>query len=164
MKKFIILLIIIVVFISLFLMIPKKEQMNSSIEGNTAKQPIKIEPNRYVDIQCAMTLESEKFAAEAISPSGKTWFFDDVGCMILWLENKDFKDQATLWVHTEDSNRWIDAKKAFYTLTDSTPMHYGFGAREFKKDGMVDFKTMRLKMIRGENLKNPKIRKKLLGY
>ncbi len=42
-------------------------------------------------------------------------------------------------------------------------MHYGFGAREKKCGECIDFEEMRLRMIRGENLTDPKIRKKLLG-
>jgi hypothetical protein len=42
-------------------------------------------------------------------------------------------------------------------------MGYGFGAYEFKQDGFIDFKTMKLKMLRGETMNNPAIRKKLLG-
>ncbi len=41
-------------------------------------------------------------------------------------------------------------------------MHYGFGVHEDKKKGYIDFKEMRLRMLRGENMTNPKIRKKIL--
>ncbi len=46
---------------------------------------------------------------------------------------------------------------------NETPMHYGFGAYENLKEGMIDFNEMRLRMLRGENMSDPKIRKKLLG-
>jgi hypothetical protein len=44
-------------------------------------------------------------------------------------------------------------------------MHYGFGAYENAnaKEGMIDFNEMRLRMLRGETISDPKIRKKLLG-
>jgi len=42
-------------------------------------------------------------------------------------------------------------------------MHYGFGAREKKCKECINFDEMRIRMLRGENLTNPKIRKKLLG-
>jgi len=42
-------------------------------------------------------------------------------------------------------------------------MLYGFGAYSTLKDGLIDFETMRLKMLRGENMSDPYIRKKLLG-
>jgi hypothetical protein len=141
----------------------KKEQMVTTIEGNLEKKPIKIIPNHQVDTECAMTIVSENYACEVVSPTGKTWFFDDIGCLVKWLENKEFKDKAILWTHAEDTGNWIDARKAWYVRDDPTPMHYGFGAREHKKEGMIDFETMRLMMLRGENMTDPRIRKKLLG-
>jgi nitrous oxide reductase accessory protein NosL len=110
-----------------------------------------------------MLIKTERNAAEVIAPDGRTWFFDDPGCMILWLQSRDWKDRAKLWVHTLDTKRWIDARKAWYGVKDSTAMHYGFGAREKKCTDCIGFDEMRLRMLRGENLTNPKIRKKLLG-
>jgi len=158
-----IIITIIAIIIIIFLSMAKKEQMITIVEGNLEKKPIKIIPNHHLDTQCAMTIVSENFACEVVSPSGKTWFFDDIGCLVKWLENKKFKNEAVLWTHAEDTGNWIDARKAWYVKTDPTPMHYGFGAREHKKEGMIDFETMRLMMLRGENMTDPRIRKKLLG-
>lgn len=156
-------LIIIAIIVIVITSISEKKQMTTIHEGNLKKLPIKIKPNHYHDIQCAMTIKSEAHAAQVISPSGKTWFFDDIGCLIKWIEDKDFKNEAVLWTHAEDSKNWIDAKKAWYVLDDATPMGYGFGAREKKVEGSINFNEMRLKMLRGENLTDPKIRKKILG-
>jgi hypothetical protein len=43
-------------------------------------------------------------------------------------------------------------------------MGYGFGAYEKPAEGRLDFAQMRLRVLRGLTLKDPKIRKKLLGY
>lgn len=40
-------------------------------------------------------------------------------------------------------------------------MHYGFGAYEQPKEGLIDFNEMRTRMLRGENMNNPKIRQHL---
>ena len=42
-------------------------------------------------------------------------------------------------------------------------MGYGFGAYEHDRDFLIDFETMRLRMLRGETLNNPKIRKQIMG-
>jgi nitrous oxide reductase accessory protein NosL len=141
----------------------KKEQPIVRVEGNTKREPLPIKLGYTNDIQCKMLIEDMNNSAEVISPKGDTWFFDDVGCMVLWLERKSFKDSAKIWVYTIDTNRWIDAKKAWYGVKDHTAMHYGFGAMEKRCKECIDFATMRVKMLRGENLTNPKIRKKLLG-
>ena len=151
--------VIAIVFVSL----AKKEGPVTVVKGNTAFKPLPIKINHTNDTQCAMLIKSEHNAAEVIAPDGRTWFFDDPGCMILWLKERDWADKAVLWVHTIDTNRWIDARKAWYGIRDATEMRYGFGAREKKCDECIDFEEMRLRMLRGENLTNPKIRKKLLG-
>ena len=143
--------------------ISKKEQPVTLVKGNSAFKPLPIKLNFTNDTECKMLIKSEKNAVEVIAPDGRTWFFDDPGCMVKWLKDKDFKDKAVIWVHTIDTNRWIDAKRAWYGVKDHTAMHYGFGAREKKCKECIDFDEMKLRMLRGENLTNPRIRKKLLG-
>jgi nitrous oxide reductase accessory protein NosL len=157
-------LLIIMVVVILFLSLSKKEDMTTLAKGNFQKIPLPIKKGHVTDTECKMVITDTTHAAEVIAPDGKTWFFDDPGCMIKWIEDKPFKKEAVIWVKAVDTGKWIDAKKAWYAQTDKTPMHYGFGAREHKKEGYITFDEMRLKMLRGENLTDPRIRKKLLGY
>jgi nitrous oxide reductase accessory protein NosL len=151
--------VVVVIFVSM----AQKEQPVTIVKGNTAFRPLPIKLNATNDTQCKMLIKSERNAAEVIAPDGRTWFFDDPGCMVLWLEGREWKDRAKLWVHTIDSGRWIDARRAWYGVKDHTEMHYGFGSRENKCRECIGFREMRIRMLRGENLTNPKIRKKLLG-
>ena len=132
-------------------------------ENNLNKLPYNLVVNRYQDSDCGMVIDDLRDASQVISPSGKTWFFHDHGGFVKWLEDKAFKDKAKIWVMSRDSKKYIDARLSFYSLTDETPMDYGFAAYEKKADGHVNFDTMRLRMLRGETLNNPHIRKKLLG-
>jgi len=154
--------IIIIVFLSL----AKREQMVVIKEGNFEKKPLPIKLGKYQDSDCGMVIDELDYASEVIAPDGKTWFFHDHGDFVHWLSDKPFRDSAVIWVMSRDTHRWIDAKKAHYTLNENTPMGYGFGAYE-KSDNnssqMVDYETMRLKMLRGETMRNPKIRKQLIG-
>ena len=83
--------------------------------------------------------------------------------MVLWLEEQKSKNDIVLWVWAKDINKYINARKAWYSLTEKTPMNYGFGAYKIKKDQYVDFDTMSAKMLKGETMANPKVRKQLLG-
>jgi len=141
----------------------KKDAPIVVVKGNTQKRPLPIKLNKTNDTECAMLIKTERNAAEVVAPDGRTWFFDDPGCMVKWLKDKPFKDSATLWVHTLDTKRWIDAKKAKFGVKGHTAMHYGFGAREKETNETISFKEMMLRMYRGETLANPKYRKKLLG-
>jgi len=142
----------------------KKDTPITISKGNRAQKPLPIKLNKTNDTECAMLIKTEKNAAEVALKDGRTWFFDDPGCMVKWLKDKPFKDSAKLWVHTVDSNKWIDAKEAKYKVTYHSAMHYGFGSLELGDSKSIDFKEMTLRMYRNETLANPKFRKKLLGY
>ncbi len=166
MKKFmpfIVVGVLIVIIVTVFLSLAKVQHMVVIKEGNTQKLPIKMELHKYQDSDCGMVIDDLSYASQVIAPDGRTWFFHDHGDFVHWLSDKPFEKSAVIWVMSRDTHKWIDGRKAYYTLNELTPMGYGFGAYEHKKEGMVDFDTMRLKMLRGETLKNPKIRKQLLG-
>ncbi len=155
--------ILISLIVIVFLSLAKNQNMTVIHEGNLERLPIEMKLNKYQDSDCGMVIEDLEYASQVVAPDGKTWFFHDHGGFVHWLEDKKFKNDVIIWVMSRDSKKWIDAKKAYYTLTDRTPMGYGFGAYEKKSAKMVDFETMSLKMLRGETMNNPQIRKQLLG-
>lgn len=156
--------IFIVIVVAIFLSISSSKKMIVVKDGNLKQLPIEMKIGVYQDSDCGMVINDLRDASQVIIKSGKSWFFHDNGGLVKWLEDKEFKDSAKIWVMSRDTKRWIDAREAFYSLTDKTAMGYGFGAYEENHDGYVDFATMRLRMLRGETMRNPLIRKQLLGY
>ncbi|WP_353663159.1 hypothetical protein [Hydrogenimonas sp. SS33] len=154
MKKLLIVFGLIAVIVLLFLTLAQKPHPKIVMLGNHTKQPVDFFPKAYQCTMCKMPLEGKKFACEAVAPDGKTWFFDDPGCLALWIADQPFRKEAVLWAYTLDTRRWVDARHAWYSQFESTPMGYGFGAYERKGKGMVDFETMVKKMAKGENLTN----------
>jgi hypothetical protein len=140
-----------------------KKQMTVIHNGNHSHQPITIVENHFQDSQCGMTITNMKHSAQAVSPEGKTWFFDDVGCLALWYNNIKFQKEAVLWVYTNDTNEYIDARTAWFDRISNTPMGHGFGSYKEKQDGFITFEEVTLKILRGEDLRNPFIKKELLG-
>jgi len=166
MKKIAPVLIIVVIIgliIALFLSLGTAQKMVVIKEGNLKKVPLEMELNKCQDSFCGMVITDLAYAAQVVGPDGKTWFFHDHGDFIEWLKDKPFAKDAVIWVMSRDTHKWIDGRKAYYTINEITPMGYGFGAYEKKGKGMIDFDTMRLKVLRGETMKDPKIRKQLLG-
>lgn len=166
MKKFtpfLIVLLFVGIIVTIFLSLAKVQNMVVIKEGNLKQLPLKIALHKYQDSDCGMVIEDLTYASQVIAPDGKTWFFHDHGGFIHWLEDKPFKDEAVIWVMSRDTNKYVNARTAYYSLNEITPMGYGFGAYEKKQEGFVDFKTMSLKMLRGETMNNPKIRKKYLA-
>ena len=153
--------VIIALIITLFISLSTKQQMVTLIKGNMEKKPLPITLNHYQDSECGMVIDSLEYASQVVAPNGNTWFFHDHGGMVEWLNRKSFKNEAILWIYAKDTKRWIDAKKAWYSRDEKTPMFYGFGAYEHKRDKLIDFKTMQLHMLRGETMANPTIRQQL---
>jgi copper chaperone NosL len=83
--------------------------------------------------------------------------------MAAWINARPFKDSAIIWVNSLDLGGWIDARRASYSRSDTTPMSYGFGAYSGSRAGYVDFNSMQSYMLKGETLANPDFRKQVLG-
>jgi len=91
----------------------------------------KIEWDKDLCSRCVMVISDNKHAVLLKDPTTKVVHkFDDIGCMVLWFkeEHVEFKDSITIWVTDADSGEWIDARKAFYTSGNTTPMAFGFNA------------------------------------
>ncbi len=157
------LVIIILIIVIIFLSMSNKKQMVVLKEGNTTQMPLEIVLGKYQDSDCGMVINKMDFVSQVVSNDGKTWFFHDHGGLANWLKDKPFKDTAKIWVMTMDTKKYIDAKSAWFSRTDITPMGYGFGAYENKQDGFISFEEVALKVLRNEDLRNPYIKKELLG-
>ena len=155
--------VIILFIIILFLSLGKVQHMVVIKEGNLKQIPLEITLGKYQDSDCGMIIEDLTYASQIVAPDGKTWFFHDHGGFVQWLQDKSFEKIAKIWVMSRDTNEWIDAKEAFYSVNELTPMGYGFGAYVRAQEGFIDFDTMRLRVLRGETLNNPKLRKEILG-
>jgi copper chaperone NosL len=147
----------------LFVALGKTQHMTVVYESNTSLRPVEMSPGKFQCGECGMVINDLSFAAQVVAPNGKTWFFDDNGCMAAWLSARSFQESAIIWVNSLDTGGWIDGRRAFYSQTDNTPMSYGFGAYMGNTEIYIDFNTMQSYMLRGETLANPDYGKQLLG-
>lgn len=160
MKKAFLILFPIVVLIAAFVYMQNMNQKPTDIE-NSQRIPLEVKDNTVQDPQCHMFIVGKKYTVQVITSDNKTHFFDDPGCAVLWMDaNGLTRKDVTLWFYTVDTKKW--SKDVYFSIYDGTPMRYGFGAYEKKRDGFIDYEEMKLRMRRGENMTNPKIRKKIL--
>lgn len=111
-------------------------------EPNTGAK--KVTWDRDICERCRMVLSSPYFAAQVrYTPKGKNKSrvaeFDDIGCAIIWLKDKEFKDadSTEIWVSDHKNKKWINAKTATFVHKKTSPMEYGLGAQnEFVKGGL----------------------------
>ena len=166
MKKILINLLTFVVFVAviviLFLSLGKQEGAKYVYRGNNTYQSVPIKVNEYQCSTCNMNIEILEYAAEVITKEGHTYFFDDIGCVILWLKDNKQEIEKVL-TQTLDTHRWIEMKKAWYSRIAPSPMGYGFAAVEEKKDTLISYDEMRILMLQGKNLHDPFVKKRLLG-
>ncbi len=107
--------------------------------------PVDVKWDRYTCERCRMVLSDRKHAAEVrVKPSSgrsKVHFFDDIGCAVVWLQDKPFRDAAgtQIWVTDWRTGHWIDARNASYVLGQVTPMEYGLGAQSEPQTGALSF-------------------------
>jgi len=161
-KPIAIIVVIIGGIVAIFLNLAQKEGMVTIKKGNFDAKPLPIKLHHYQDSQCGMVIDSLEYASQIVAPNGNTWFFHDHGGMVKWLEKRDFRDKAKIWVYAKDTKEWIDGREAYYTKDELTPMKYGFGAYKNRKDNTISFEEMRILTLRGETMRNPKIRQQLL--
>ncbi len=130
-----------------------------SSSSKSEKQELKICP------QCNMELPKSNIHTATLDDSGKIHYFDDIGCLILWAKENDFnfRDMKTE-IFSNDTKRYINSFDAFYRIDEKTPMLYGFSAYEKELENTIKFDEVIMKMLRGEHMANPKIRKQILGY
>ena len=91
--------------------------------------------DRDMCARCVMVVSDRHNTTQVKNPNnGKTYMFDDIGCMILWFDNEHikWKDKAIIWITDATTGEWIDARKAFYDTENVTPMAYGFCAHKSK--------------------------------
>ncbi len=165
MKKFLVSFLTVViggaVVMILFVSLANQDGPKFIKRGNTDHKPITIQPKEYQCSECNMDVEDLAYMAEIVREDGVTYFFDDIGCIVLWLETHKLTN-PTLLTKTLDTKVWIDANKAWYSRVANSPMGYGFGALEKKKEGLIDYDEMRILMLQGKHLHDPFVKKSLL--
>ena len=127
--------------------------------GNTQKEPLEIVLDKYICTESRVPIVDLFNSAQAILPNGDTYFFNDIGNVLLWLGRQKNHDEIVVWVYAQDTNRYVLAKDAWYSRVEITPMGYGFGAYEFRLYGTSDYyvNEVQLFALRGETLLHPMV-------
>ena len=134
----------------------------SVLHKNIGHYPLNFTLNKTNDPISKMLIRDFTNACEVVEENGDTYFFAEPADMMIWLQDKPRGKRYWLWVYTIDTNRWINAKLAWYGVTDKTVMGYGFGARERKCKKCIDFEELTKRVYQNQTLLNPKVRKELL--
>ncbi len=76
-----------------------------------------------------MLLSDHFFSAQIVNPKdGKHFYFDDLGCALMWLENpqnKGWSEDAIIYATNPTDGKWLNTKEAVIVNGYVTPMAYG---------------------------------------
>lgn len=119
--------------------------------------PLDVKWDRVACERCHMVLSDRRHAVQVRAPraegGSQVHFFDDIGCAVVWLEDKPFRDdpRTEVWVEDWRSGDWIDARKAHYLPGQVTPMEYGLGAQPDPAPGALDFAAAKTRVFEVEH-------------
>jgi copper chaperone NosL len=99
-------------------------------------EPVAIEPEDMCSF-CKMAISEKRYAAEFIDIDDQPFKFDDVGCMINFIQSKGNKDRIRAYFVMDFNDRqWLKAGSAYYVRSSElkTPMGSGIVAFENESD------------------------------
>ncbi len=100
---------------------------------NRSVEPVALVPDDMCTY-CKMAISEKPYASELIDSEGDVFKFDDVGCMLNFLNRRmSGKSARAYFVMDFNERQWIKAEEAFYVRSSSikTPM----------SGGIIAFKT-----------------------
>ncbi len=102
----------------------------SACSGEQTYEPVDINPDVDICEVCNMSIASERHATELFSTEGDVFKFDDLGCMIQYIEKDERISQDEIgkqYVRDLDSGDWVEIETAHFVYDQEiwTPMSYG---------------------------------------
>jgi copper chaperone NosL len=113
-----------------------------------------IKWDRDTCVRCRMAISDRRFAAQVRGgPQSHVFKFDDIGCVVFWLKEQAWGNDAgvRLWVadaaSKPDRLNWIDPRQARYVPGKSSPMGYNFAAYAEAPGASLSFAEMREQLL-----------------
>ncbi len=120
---------------------------------NEEQLPVDFVWDRVSCELCKMALSDRRYSSQVIDHLGKPYYFDDIGCAVLWLEKQSWRDKARVWVNDSKTSQWIDVRQANWIYGDpKTPMGYGFAATLKPVQDPLDYTTVKSRILSGKTL------------
>lgn len=127
-----------------------------SCSGDPGTGPVEVGWDDATCERCRMVLSDRHYAAQVRARdsdgSSRVFLFDDIGCAVVWLQDKPWRDHPAteIWVNDWRSGAWIDARTAHYLRGQDTPMQYGLGAQAEPIQQSLDFAAAKAHILEVE--------------
>ncbi|WP_431028158.1 nitrous oxide reductase accessory protein NosL [Lysinibacillus sp. LZ02] len=99
-------------------------------------EPKEVNPETDICKVCNMSIAHEDYAAQLVFKNGDYEMFDDIGCLMEFLEGTEESEVGAMFMKDMTDNEWIDVKTATYIYSKDywTPMNYGVLAFKTKEE------------------------------
>lgn len=126
--------------------------------------PGEIRWDRVICERCKMAVSDHYYSAQVRGAlrekRTKLYYFDDLGCAVLWLDKQDWKKdpRTEIWVNDFNTGNWINAEKCIYETGKITPMDFGLGATLQSDETTVNYAeaVKRIYQVRNRKMKEMK--------
>ncbi|WAA12986.1 nitrous oxide reductase accessory protein NosL [Fervidibacillus halotolerans] len=104
--------------------------------GKKEVQPVSINEETDKCEVCNMAVADNEFATQVVMENGKSYVYDDIGCMFVWFDENEDGDVAASFVRDFNTKEWIKTEEATYVYdrTVRTPMAYNVISFKNEKD------------------------------
>lgn len=105
--------------------------------GKQLPEPFSPNPKTDKCALCSMAVKDDHFATEVILENGKKLAFDDLGCMVKYMNQNKSKKAAVSYVRDYQTNKWVQLENATYVHDNDaakTPMAYNVISFTSKED------------------------------
>ena len=97
-------------------------------------EPVAIEPEDMCGF-CKMAISEKRYAAEFIDIDGRPFKFDDIGCMVNFMQSKGNKQRIRGYFVMDFNDRhWLKADTAYYVRSSELKTPMGSGIVAFKDE------------------------------
>ncbi|MFD0711977.1 nitrous oxide reductase accessory protein NosL [Paenibacillus sp. GCM10027626] len=95
--------------------------------GSNKYEPVAINEDTDKCAICNMQVKDDAFATQLTTKEGKTYKFDDIGCMNEWKSKNGTDEIGAQYVRDYNNKEWIKYEDAYYAYDSSfrSPMAYG---------------------------------------
>jgi len=100
----------------------------------TSIEPVEIqqgEPCSY----CKMEISEKRYAGEFIDSDGKAFKFDDIGCMVNFVQTRKITNVAAYFVIDFDDHQWLKAEDTYFVRSSDIETPMGGGLIAFRDQG-----------------------------
>ncbi len=121
--------------------------------------PGEIRWDRMICERCLMAVSDHYYTAQVRGAPKekptKLYYFDDIGCAILWLDKQNWKTdpRVEIWVNDFKTGVWIDAKNSVFEKGKITPMDFGLGATLQSDEPTINFEEAVKQIYQSQNRK-----------